>query len=92
MGSSKKSPKKPKKALTKAHKLQRKKAKEERQKKYEWIFVNGKQKRILRRPSAEELKAKEELLRNEDPIWLQQNDLWEYIDMEECDLSDELPF
>lgn len=57
-------------------------AKKERQKKYMWIFVNGKQKRV-RRPQSEQtidgIPVDEFIARNGDPIWLHQNELWELM-------------
>lgn len=89
---------KPKKKLTPEQKRRRKIAKAERQKKYEWIFINGKQVRIKRRETSEEFEAREALIRSADPIWLHQNELWEYIQPEpglwvpdESD-DEELPF
>ena len=74
---------KPKKKLTPEQKRERKAAKAERQKKYEWIFINGKQVRIKRRESPEELLEQEALLRSADPIWLHQNELWQYLQPED---------
>ena len=36
------------------------------------IFINGKQKRFKRPPTIDE----ESILRNADPVWLHQNELW----------------
>jgi len=69
-----------KKKLTKAQKDAKKNAKAERQKKYEWVFMNGKQVRIKRRPTIDEIEAEEFILNNADPIWLHQNEMWEYMD------------
>ena len=82
-----------KKALTKIQKQARKDAKIERQKKYEWIFINGKQVRIKRSPTVDGIDVDE----NADLIWLHQNEMWEYIDTDEEQLSfkednDEIPF
>ncbi len=60
-----------KKKLTAAQK----KAKAERQKKYKWIFINGKQVRIKREPMIDGMDADEFILRNADPIWLKQNEM-----------------
>ncbi|WP_299734695.1 hypothetical protein [uncultured Endozoicomonas sp.] len=70
---------KAKKKLTPEQKRIRKAAKAERQKKYQWIFINGKQKRIKRQESVEEYEQREALIRSADPIWLHQNELWEYM-------------
>ena len=41
------------------------------------VFVNGKQKRVRRPPQIEGMDPDEFILRNADPIWLHQNELWE---------------
>ena len=66
---------KPKRKLTAAEK----RAKRERKKKYKTIFINGKQKRVLREPTIDGLPVDEFIARNADPIWLHQNGMWEYI-------------
>lgn len=43
------------------------------------IFVNGKQKRIRRPPTIDGIDADEFVLRNADPIWLHQNEMWELL-------------
>ena len=75
-----------KKKLSTAQKRDRKDAKVERQKKYEWIFINGKQVRIKRSPTIDGIDVDEFIERNADPIWLHQHEMWEYID------TDEIPF
>ena len=67
---------KQKRKLTKAEK----RAKKERKKLYQWIFINGKQVRIKRPPTIEGLPVDEFIRRNADPIWLHQNGMWEYLD------------
>lgn len=74
---------KAKKKLTSAQKRARKKAKEERQKKYMWVFMNGKQVRIKRPETLDGVDQKEFIRNNADPIWLHQNEMWEYLDQEE---------
>ena len=59
-----------------------KRAKRERQKKYQWIFVNGKQVQVKRPPTINGLSVDEFIIRNADPIWLHQNEMWEYIQPE----------
>ena len=76
---------KPKKKLT----TEQKAAKKKRQQEYMTFFVNGKQKRIKRPPTIEGVDADEFILRNADPIWLHQNEIWEYIDqIDEEELED----
>jgi uncharacterized protein YnzC (UPF0291/DUF896 family) len=58
--------------------------KKRRQKEYMTIFINGKQKRVKRTPTIDGMNVDEYIQRNADPIWLHQNEMWEYmIDEEE---------
>jgi len=75
-----------KKKLTTAQKRVRKKIKEENQKKYMWVFLNGKQVKIKRPLMIEGIDAEEYIQQNADPIWLHKNEMWEYIKKDE-DLS-----
>ena len=72
-----------KKKLTAAQKRARRKAKEEGQKKYMWVFRNGKQVRIKRPPMIDGMDIDEFIEENADPIWLHQNEMWEYIQTDE---------
>lgn len=72
-----------KKKLTTAQKRARQKAKAERQRKYMWVFMNGKQVRVKRPPTIEGIDADEYIQQNADPIWLHQNEMWEYIQTDE---------
>jgi len=72
-----------KRKLTTAQKRAIKAEKAERRKKYEWVFMNGKQVRVKRRPMIYGMDVDEFILRNADPIWLHQNEMWEYIKTEE---------
>jgi hypothetical protein len=72
-----------KKKLTTAQKRARKKAKAEMQKKYMWIFMNGKQVRVKRPPNIDGMDIDEYIQNNADPIWLHQNEKWEYIKTDE---------
>jgi hypothetical protein len=56
-----------------------KRARRERKKKYMMIFVNGKQKRVPRPVTIDGMSVEEFIARNADPIWLHQNELWEYM-------------
>lgn len=58
-------------------------AKKKRQKEYMTIFVNGKQKRVKRPPAIDGILVDEYILQNADPIWLHQNEMWEYIEQSE---------
>ena len=72
-----------KKKLTAVQKAVRKKAKAERQKKYMWVFMNGKQVRVKRPPTIDGMDVDEFIQNNADPIWLHQNEMWEYIQTNE---------
>ena len=76
---------KQKKKLTSAQKRARKKAKQERQQKYMWVFMNGKQVRIKRPPTIDGLPYDEFIENNADPIWLHQNKMWELMDQDDDD-------
>ncbi len=45
--------------------------------------MNGKQVRIKRRPTIDGMDIDEFIQRNADPIWLHQNEMWEYIETDE---------
>ena len=66
---------KPKRKLTAAEKA----AKKRRQQEYMTIFINGKRKRVKRPPTIDGMDVDEYIRRNADPIWLQQNGMWEYL-------------
>ena len=72
-----------KKKLTAAQKRARKKAKAERQKKYMWVFMNGKQVRVKRPETIDGMDKDEFIRRNADPIWLHQNEMWEYMNLDD---------
>ena len=75
---------KQKKKLTAEQKAAKKKRREE----YMTVFINGKQKRIKRPLTIEGMDADEFILRNADPIWLHQNEMWEYMDRNEEEEQD----
>jgi hypothetical protein len=58
-------------------------AKRRRRKEFMTVFVNGRQKRIKRPPTVDGMPVDEFIRRNADPIWLHQNEMWEYIQPEE---------
>lgn len=66
---------KPKRKLTAAQRRARKR----RRKEFMTIFVHGKQKRVKRPPTIEGMDVDEFIRRNADPIWLHQNEMWEFI-------------
>ncbi len=61
-------------------KAARKAAKLERQKKYKTVFINGKQVRVERPQLIEGIPVDDFISQNADPIWLQQNEMWEEIE------------
>jgi len=69
-----------KKKLTAAQKRAKKEAKAERQKKYMWVFMNGKQVRVKRPQLVDGMDVDEYIQRNADPIWLHQNEMWECME------------
>ena len=71
-----------KKKLSAVQKRARKAVKAERQKKYQWVFMNGKQVRIKRPPAIDGMDVDEFIRTNADPVWLHQNEMWEYIEIE----------
>ncbi len=73
--------KKPKRKKTAAEK----RAKKEWKKKYQWIFINGKQVKVLRPQMIDGLPIDEYIARNADPIWLHQNGMWQYLTPNEED-------
>ena len=64
-----------KRKLTPAEKGEKKR----RQKEFMTIFVNGKQKRVRRPPTMDGMDVGDFIRRNADPIWLHQNEMWEYM-------------
>ena len=80
MGSKKrKNPKPDKKPMTALQKRKRREAKAERQKKYKWVFINGKQVRIRRPETIDGLDPYEFIRQNADDIWLTQNGYYEIL-------------
>jgi len=61
--------------LTSAEKAEKRR----RQKEYMTIFIKGKQKRVKRPPTIDGMDIDEFIRRNADPIWLHQNEMWEYM-------------
>ncbi len=65
-----------KKKLTRAQKA----AKKARQEKTMTVFRDGKQVRVKRPESIDGMDVDEFIRRNADPVWLHQNEMWEYLD------------
>jgi len=78
---------KKKKKLTPAQKV----AKKKRQKEYMTVFMNGKRKRVKRPQTIDGMDVDEFIRNNADPIWLHQNEMWEYIEPEEYLWEDDIP-
>ena len=76
-----------KKKLTPEQKAAKKKCQQE----FMYVFMNGKQKRIKRPPTIEGMDADEFIRRNADPIWLHQNEMWEYLDQNDEEEPDNVP-
>jgi len=72
-----------KKKLSLTQKRAKKAAKAERQKKYQWVFMNGKQVRIKRPPTVDGIPVDQFIEENADPIWLHQNEMWELMPEED---------
>lgn len=45
--------------------------------------MNGKQVRVKRPPTIEGIEVDEFIRQNADPIWLHQNEMWEYMGSDE---------
>jgi hypothetical protein len=56
-----------------------KRARRERKRKYTMIFINGKQKWVPRPQLIDGLPVEEFIARNANPVWLHQNELWEFM-------------
>lgn len=54
-----------------------KRAKKERQKKYEWIFINGKQVCVKCEPTIDRISEVKWIRQTADPFWLHQKEMWE---------------
>lgn len=49
------------------------------------IFLRGKQKRVKRPPTFDGMDIDEFIRRNADALWYHQNEMWEYIQVDEDD-------
>ena len=66
---------KPKRKLTAAQRRARKRRRQE----FMTIFVHGKQKRVKRPATVEGMAVDEFIRQNADPVWLHQNQMWEFM-------------
>jgi hypothetical protein len=78
------------KKLTATQKRAKRAAKAARRRKYQWVFMNGKQVRIKRPATIDGMDVDEFILRNADPVWLHQNEIWEPIQPIEEEDADSL--
>lgn len=69
--------------FTKPQKRAKASAKVKLLKKYEWIFINGKQVRVKRPQLIDGILVDEYIQQNADPMWLHQNEMWEYLKADE---------
>jgi hypothetical protein len=56
-----------------------KRSRRERKKTFMTIFINGKQKQVPRPPMIDGMPVVEFIMRNADPIWLHQTEMWELL-------------
>ncbi len=75
----------PKRKLPPAEKARKKGHKAE----YMTVFMNRKQKRVRRPLILDGMGVDEFIRRNADPIWLHQNEMWEYIEVEPLEGSED---
>ncbi|MEX0726549.1 MAG: hypothetical protein WD065_09795 [Planctomycetaceae bacterium] len=66
-----------------------KKARKERKKKFMTIFINGRQKRVPRPPTINGMPVEEFIAGNADPIWLHQNEMWEFMTPDDETIGDD---
>ncbi len=69
-----------KRKLSASKKAERKKVKLDRQKKYQTVFLNGRQVSVKRPQLIEGIPVDEFVEQNADAIWLHQDEAWEKID------------
>lgn len=87
-----------KKALSQAQKQLKKAAKAERQKKYQWVLMGGKQIRVKCEQTIDGLAAGEFMSQNANPILLHQIGLYEELHAQEGEMAEaeaegnDLPF
>lgn len=72
-----------KRKLTSAQRLAKKAAKAERRSKYHWVFMGGRQVRVKQPATVDGIPLDKFIEENADPIWLHQNELWEFLPVEE---------
>ncbi len=65
-----------KRRLTAAEKAAKKRRKAE----FQTVFINGKQKRVRRRPTIDGMEVDEFIRRNADPVFLHEMEMWHLMD------------
>ena len=69
-----------KKRLTSTQISASKRAKKEKQEKFTWVFMSGKQVRVKRHPQTiDGVDVDQYIEQNADPTWLHQNELWSIL-------------
>ena len=66
-------------------------AKKQRKREFMTIFINGKQKPVRRPPTIDGIPVDEFIRGNADPIWLHQNEMWEYMEEQPSENQQTLP-
>ena len=64
---------------------QEKTARKRRRLEFMTVFINGKQKRVRRPVTIDGIDVDTFIRKNADPIWLVQNEMYEYLDNEDFD-------
>jgi len=54
-----------------------------RKSKYEWVFMNGKQVKQRKPEMIDGMLVDEYIAKFADPVWLHQNEMWEYIKLDD---------
>jgi len=65
-----------------------KRAKKERQKKYKWVMMNGKQVRVKREPTIDGIPVDQFIAENADAMWYHQNEMWEMIEPDDVETDE----
>ncbi len=63
--------------------------KNRRREQYKTVFVNGKQRRVKRSLPIDGIDIDEFIRGNADPVWLHQNEMWEYMENEAGSVEEE---
>ncbi|MEA3522563.1 MAG: hypothetical protein U9R50_06285 [Campylobacterota bacterium] len=63
--------------------LSKKEKKIRKNSKYEWVFIDGKQVKQRKPEIIDGMLVDEYIMKHADPIWLHQNEMWEYMDVDD---------